>query len=282
MRAGPIFLFSIDLEDIRSLVPEGHRYADRLVANVERYLEFLHRYGMRCTFFTVGDIARRYPELVREIAAAGHEVGSHSSDHVPLNRHDRQSFREDIDRNLEQLARAGAHEVRGFRAPILSLTEKTAWAHDVLAEFGFRYSSSVLPARHPLYGWAGFSTECIRTESGLWEIPATVSRIPGFRIPFAGGSYFRVLPFAVVRRLFASESASGRPIVGYAHPYDIDTQQERFMFPEINRSPILNWMMYYNRAKVFPRLERLLTNGAKIIPYLEYVDRHLEAGERRA
>jgi hypothetical protein len=102
------------------------------------------------------------------------------------------------------------------------------------------------------------------------------------RVPFAGGSYFRVLPFAVVRRLFEFESTSGRPIVGYAHPYDIDTQQERFMFPEINRSPILNWMMYYNRAKVFPRLERLLTNGAKIIPYLEYVDRHLEAGERRA
>ncbi len=276
MAVDSIFLFSIDLEDIRSLVPDGHKYSDRVTANVERYLAFLDELGMRCTFFTVGDIARRYPDLVRRIVAAGHEIGSHSSDHLPLDRHDRNSFRDDIQRSLEDLAGAGASEVRGFRAPILSLTETTSWAWEVLAELGFTYSSSVLGAPSLLHGWPGFPTHCTRTESGVWELPPTLSQLPGLRVPFAGGSYFRVLPLALIRHLFRKEIDAGRPVVGYLHPYDIDTDQERFMFPEINERRILNWVMYYNRRSVFPRLEKLLSRGVRVVPYAEYVEQYLE------
>ena len=104
MADAPPFLFSIDLEDVRSMIPEGHRYADRVPLLVGRYLELLERHDLRCTFFTVGDVARRHPALVRDLATAGHEIACHGSDHVPLDRMGRAGFREDLARNLEDLA----------------------------------------------------------------------------------------------------------------------------------------------------------------------------------
>ena len=276
------FLFSIDLEDIRTLVENGHRYADRVPASVDRYLEFLARRDMRCTFFTVGDVARRYPELVGRIVGAGHEIGCHSSDHVTLDRHDRESFREDLQRNLDDLRAAGAEDVQGFRAPMFSLTRETAWAYEVLAELGFRYSSSVLAARSPVYGWPGFSSRCTWREPGLWELPLSLVRLPLVTVPVAGGVYFRVLPFPLVRRLFRRGLSGSEPVVGYFHPYEVDDEQEWFLHPEPVNSRFYTWLMYRNRSGVFPRLERLLDEGATIVPYAEYVTRELAPRERES
>jgi polysaccharide deacetylase family protein (PEP-CTERM system associated) len=270
-----VFLFSVDLEDVRSMIPEGERYADRVPANTERYLDLLARHGARCTFFTVGDVVRRHPELVRCIAAAGHEVACHGADHVQLDRQDAGSFRRDLERTLEDLARAGVHSVRGYRAPTFSLTARTRWAYEVLAELGFAYSSSVLPARNPLYGWPGFGSACRRTEAGIWEIP--MSLLPGLAIPFAGGVYFRVLPFPLIRALFARRFARGEPVVGYFHPYDVDTEQEHFMHPALGGNRLYNRLMYVNRGRVLARLERLLEPGVRVLPYAEYVGTQLEA-----
>jgi polysaccharide deacetylase family protein (PEP-CTERM system associated) len=273
MAEAPPFLFSVDLEDVRSMIPDGARYAERIPALVARYRELLDRRGARCTFFTVGDVARRYPSLVRELAAEGHEVACHGSDHVPLDRLGRARFRDDCLRNLEDLARAGCGEVRGFRAPVHSLTQATSWAWEVLAELGIRYSSSVLPARHPLYGWPGFARGCTRTESGVFELPLSLARLPGLDVPFAGGVYLRVLPFPLVRSLFRREIGSGRPVVGYVHPFDVDPEQERFVHPELGGSRLYHHLMYWNRRGTLARIERLAALGAPIVPYAEYVDR---------
>jgi polysaccharide deacetylase family protein (PEP-CTERM system associated) len=269
------FLFSVDLEDVRSMIPNGERYAPRVAANVERYLEVLGRNGARCTFFTVGDFARRQPALVRAIAAAGHEVACHGADHVPLERLGPQGFRDDLRRALDALEGAATVPVRGFRAPVMSLTPRTPWAHEALAELGFVYSSSVVPAGSALYGWPGFPERCLRTDAGIWEIPASV--LGGRRgIPFLSGVYFRLLPFAVVRAGFRRALDAGRPAVGYLHPYDVDTEQERFMHPELGDSRVLNQLMYWGRGRVCRRLDRLFGEDAEVMPYRDYVARVLE------
>lgn len=259
------------------MIPDGARFQERVPGNVARFLDFLGRHQMRTTFFTVGDVARRYPDLVGDLVAEGHEVACHSSDHVTLDQHDPESFRDDLARNLSDLARAGVDEVRGFRAPMFSLNAETAWAYQHLADFGFTYSSSVLPARHPLYGWAGFDPEPQRMEAGMWEIPVTLLNVPGLRVPIVGGVYFRVLLFAVIHRRCRSRFREGKPVVGYLHPFDIDTEQEPLMHPRLNGNRFYNWLMYRNRATVFERLEKLMALGATIMPYAEFVDTHLNA-----
>jgi len=273
------FLFSVDLEDVRTMIPDGARYTERVPAQVARYAELLARHDARCTFFTVGDVARRYPSLVRDLAAAGHEIACHGSDHVPLDRLDRATFRADLERNLADLAAAGAGRVTGFRAPVHSLVPRTAWAWEVLAELGLRYSSSVLPARHPLYGWPGFARTATRTEAGVWELPLTLAGLPGLDVPFAGGVYLRVLPFALVRACFDRERGQGRAVVGYAHPFDIDTGQERFVHPELGGRRLYHRLMYWNRGGMLGRIERLIERGAGVVRYGDYVA-GLAGGER--
>lgn len=278
----PPFLFSVDLEDIRQLVPGGDALRDRVEATTGVFLEFLERHAARCTFFTTGDVARRYPSLLARIVAAGHEVGCHSDLHVPLDRQDAASLRADIERCLEAYAAAGVRRVAGFRAPIGSLTAETRWAYEVLRELGFRYSASVLAARNPLYGWPDFGPDQPTKIEGLWELPVSLSPLPGLKVPFAGGVYFRILPYRAIAGLFRRRLASGRPVIGYLHPYDLDTEQEWFMYPEIGGSRLYNRLMHHGRQRVIPRLERLMRIGAPIVPYGEYVERWLEPGSADA
>ncbi len=268
--ASPLFLFSVDLEDIRTMFDGGERYAQRVPPMTRLYLDFLRRHRARATFFTVGQTARAYPDLIREIAADGHELACHTDTHLPLDRHDAGSLREDLKRNIGALQAAGAGDVLGFRAPTFSLTPATRWAYDVLEELGFSYSSSVLPARSPLYGWEDFGA-ATRRIGNITEIPMTLRRGPRLRVPFGGGVYFRVLPWWTVRREFAACAAGGRPALGYFHPCDIDVEQERFMHPYINNNKLYNFLMYLNRGGTLPRLEKLLAAGFRVVTYAEYV-----------
>ena len=265
-----LYLFSIDLEDVRFQMADGRRYAERVPACTRRYLEWLKANGSRCTFFVAGEVAEAYPDLIREILDAGHEIGCHTSHHIPLDRQTPEEFRADIAANVAAVRAAGAKDVRGFRAPIFSLIEKTAWAYGILRELGFTYSASVLPAKNPFYGWPGFGPDPKRMD-GIWELPMTVARFGTYVVPPAGGVYFRVLPRLFVMRAAAKARRSGRPLFGYCHPYDIDTAQEKFMHPDIDDSRFYNFLMYYNRKSVFPRLEAILRKGFRIVPYAEYV-----------
>ncbi len=269
------FLLGVDVEDVRTMVENGKTYAERVPANMQRFFEFFERHGVRTTFFFVGDVARRYPDLVREALQHGHEIASHGSEHIPLDRLGPDRFRRDVEQSLADLAAAGADRVLGFRAPTASLVAETQWAYEILAEYGFTYSSSVLAARNPLYGWPGFGTDFRRMDSGIWELPISLTSLPALNIPFCGGVYFRVLPLVLVRALFRREFARGRPVLGYIHPYDVDVEQEHFMHPELDGNRFYNELMYLNRSRVFTRIEKLLAAGATICPYADYLDRYL-------
>lgn len=271
MHRNHTFLFSIDLEDVRTLIPDGDQYAERVPAMTHQYLQWLERHDARCTFFVVGETAARYPDLIKRIVAAGHEVGCHTYEHTPLTELDATSFRADTQRTIDELIACGAPRPTGFRAPTFSLTARTSWAHDVLAELGFTYSSSVLPAPNPLFGWPEFGPEPRRLDSGLVEIPMTIGRVGPLAVPPGGGVYFRALPHILVRRA-RTTMPPNRPLLGYFHPYDIDVEQERFMHPGIDGSHIYNSLMYRGRSEVFHRLDRLMAEGYTITTYQQYLD----------
>jgi polysaccharide deacetylase family protein (PEP-CTERM system associated) len=267
MAGARTYLFSVDLEDVRLSIPGGERYAPRVEANTLRYLDWLDRHGFRATFFTVGEVARRQPDLVREIARRGHEIGCHSNEHITLDKQSPHEFRADVSAALEALARCDAGAVTGYRAPTFSLTAKTQWAYDVLAELGFSYSSSVLPAPNPLFGWPEFGAATRRMPSGVLEIPMTLTRVGPLRVPVGGGVYFRALPFRVIAWAMQRNDAA---VTGYFHPYDIDTESERFMHADIHGNRFYHWLMYFNRGDVFRRLDKLVDAGHRVETYASY------------
>lgn len=252
----------------------GERYAERVPLMTTRYLEFLRAHRATATFFTVGQTARAYPSLIREIAAAGHELACHTDHHIPLDRLNAATLREELLHNIDALVAGGADRVRGFRAPSFSLTPEAGWAYEVMSGVGLEYSSSVLPARSPLYGWDGFGFEA-RRMGDIIEIPMTLRSSRLLRVPFGGGVYFRVLPWLLVRSAFAQAAKRATPVLGYFHPCDIDAEQERFMHPYINDSQFYNFLMYLNRGGTLGRLERLLARGFQIMRYDAFIRERL-------
>ncbi len=264
-------LLSVDLEDVRDWVRDGAGYREAVPENTRNYLQQFKKWGAKATFFVVGEVARRYPQLIGEILAEGHELACHGDIHLQLDKMTPQEFRADMQRNLAALENAGGKGIKGFRAPTFSLTARTSWAHEILADLGFTYSSSVLPAANPLYGWPEFGREARRMAGGIWELPVTLHELPGLSVPLAGGVYFRVLPFFLTRWAIAKSLGKGQPVITYFHPYDIDTKQERFMHPDLGDKHHLNLLMYIGRAKVLKRLD-VLHRSFAFQAYDEYVN----------
>ncbi|MES2628653.1 MAG: polysaccharide deacetylase family protein [Bacteroidota bacterium] len=264
------FLFSVDLEDIRLRLDHPGKYQERVPQNTYRYLDWLRRHNSTCTFFVTGDMAVLYPSLIREILSEGHEIACHTFDHIPLDRQTALQFRDDMKRNMDVLYAAGASDIKGFRAPIFSLTPGTQWAYDVLAELGFTYSSSVLPAKNPFYGWENFGS-APRIMNGICEIPLTVAKFGPLTIPVAGGIYFRVLPWFFINREIQKCLENDIPAISYFHPYDIDHDQERYMNPGINNSRIYNFLMYYNRSKLLKKMDKVIEKGFRVMTYSDYL-----------
>jgi polysaccharide deacetylase family protein (PEP-CTERM system associated) len=271
---GNTFLFSIDLEDVRDFIPDGKKYKDGVPSNTIKYLDWLDKINAKATFFIVGKTAREYPDLVREIIKKGHEPACHTDTHIHLTRQTEAEFKKDCESFLNTMANLGANTVRGFRAPTFSMVEQSKWAYKVLHDFGFRYSSSVLPSGNPIFGWPEFSGKGFY--DGIYELPMNIGSWP-FKVPFGGGVYFRFFPVFILRQLFKTTFQNNTPVLSYMHPYDVDTGQEHFMHPHINDSKALNWLMYLNRREVLERMEYLMkTLNAKIIRYDEYLKPKLE------
>ncbi|MGZ4056341.1 MAG: polysaccharide deacetylase family protein [Bacteroidia bacterium] len=267
-----VFLFSVDLEDIRLRMNDGSKYKPRVEILVEQYLNFLNKYKAKATFFTVGDIPKEYPDLIKTIVSEGHEIACHSNKHIPVTNQSPEEFKTDLLKNIENLSNAGASNIIGYRAPIYSITPKTPWAFDILAEAGIKYSSSVLPAKNPFYGWEGFGEQPQKMKNGLWEIPVSVRGGNFLNVPFSGGVYFRVLPMMMIKNGFRKHYEKGKAVTGYFHPYDIDVEQESLMHPGINNSRFYNRIMYYNRKHVFSRLDTIMkTFDCEIITYKNYL-----------
>ncbi|HEX8126378.1 MAG TPA: polysaccharide deacetylase family protein [Allosphingosinicella sp.] len=281
MTGGPTFLFSVDVEDPRLGLPGGERFPPRVPALIDSYLDFLRRQGAKGSFFVVGEVARRHPEVIARIAGEGHELGCHSDAHIPLDRLGQARFRDDVGRNLDSLRDAGADRIAGYRAPFFSATVETGWMYEGLASLGFEYSSSVLPARNPQYGHPGFGA-APRLVEGVVELPVTLLPFGLLPVPF-GGLYFRILPKPLLRRGLAVQRRRGGILASYHHPYDIDTEQAHGHSGFRPWSPF-GLLMRVNRSAVLPRLEMAAALGFEFGPYGPHARRvrdDLNSGEGR-
>ena len=201
----------------------------RVEANMDRLLTQFARAGVTATFFTLGWVAERYPEVVRRIVREGHELASHGYGHQLVHSLTPAQFREDLVRAKGVLESTGGVAVAGYRAPTFSIGPRNPWAFDVLEETGHRYSSSVYPVKHDLYGVPDAPRFPYRPGAGaLVEIPMTTLRLGGRNLPISGGGYFRLMPYLLFRTLLRRfHAADNRPGVFYFHPWEIDPGQPR-------------------------------------------------------
>ena len=218
--------FTLDLEDHRPDETAELRFP----VITERLLDDLDEWGATGTVFAVGEVVRDHPDLVKRIAARGHEIGLHGARHTPLPEVGPDRFAAETAEATDRLAQLIGCPVRGFRAPIFSLVPASKWAPAVLTDLGYSYSSSVLPAANPLFGWPGAPTRPFRWPCGLVELPAPVHGVGSVRLPLFGGTYLRLTP-AVVARLLAQRAPKHAWL--YAHPYDFDVDEERWVVPEV-------------------------------------------------
>lgn len=248
--------FTVDVEE------DGTGPA-RAAAMTGRLLDMLDEAGARATFFIVGTFAEAQPGLVRAIAARGHEVASHGHHHRALATEGPGRLLQDLVRSRAVLEDLAGAPVLGFRAPMFSVTPETPWAGTVLAEAGFAYSSSVLPARNWLFGWPGAPRRPFLWRSGLLEIPVPVARLGPYELPVLGGMYLRYIPGWDVRRM-VRRMAAERPdsLWTYCHPYDLDTEARFTRRPEAGLvGSLFLWM---NRGVAAGRLRAMLAAAGSV------------------
>ncbi len=227
----------------------------RVEANVDRILSLLHEYGAKATFFTLGWVAERYPKLVRLIVMEGHELASHGYGHERASAQTPEGFRADVSLAKAVLEDIAGVEIRGYRAPSFSVGAKNLWAHDVLRETGYVYSSSVYPIAHDHYGMLDSPRFPYYLTNGLLEIPVTTVRWAGRNWPAGGGGYFRLLPYPVSRwSLRRVNSLDKRSAIFYFHPWEIDPAQPRVDAADARTK----FRHYVNLEHMEGRLRRLL------------------------
>lgn len=254
---------TIDVEDyfqVSAFAPyiaraDWDRRECRVERNVDRILAMLDEHDIEATFFTLGWIAQRYPQLVRRIADEGHEVASHGYAHERASDLSREAFRADVERAKQVLEDLCGTEVAGYRAPSFSIGPGNLWALDSLARVGYRYSSSIYPIRHDHYGMPDAPRFAHQAAGGLVEIPITTLRLFNRNFPSSGGGYFRLLPYALSRWMLRQVNAvDGEPAVFYFHPWEIDTGQPRIA--GIDRKT--RFRHYLNIHRMESRLQSLL------------------------
>lgn len=258
--------FTVDVEDYfqvsafeRQIARTNwDHYPLRVQDNTLRLLELLADYDVVGTFFVVGWIAERCPELVTEIRNAGHEIGSHSYWHRLVYDLTPAEFRVDLVRSRRILEDILGEPVRVYRAPSFSLTARSQWAFEILVEEGFQIDSSVFPVYHDRYGVpdANPAIHRLATPAGsLWECPLSVIRLAGVNLPVSGGGYFRLYPEQLTRYwLRKINREAQRPFVFYVHPWEIDPVQPRLGVG----SYASRWRHYVNLSSTYGKLETLL------------------------
>jgi len=243
----------------------------RVEKNTDKLLELLDESGQNATFFVLGWVAERCPEISRKIAAAGHEVASHGYAHRRVYTQSREEFGADIRRSKQLLEDQVGEEVFGYRAPSFSISEKVSWAYDELYDAGYRYDSSVFPVKHDLYGiseWPQRANCVVKTEEGGWvysadcvgechclrEIPVSTFRFAGQNLPITGGGYFRLLPYRFTRYLLNYFLfRKHQPFMFYLHPWEIDPEQ-----PHISGAGWKSRFRHYLNLDLTERRLRLL------------------------
>ena len=254
---------TIDVEDyfqVSAFAPyirrdEWDQRECRVERNVQRILELLAHKDIKATFFTLGWVAERYPQLVREIVAGGHELASHGYGHERASDLSRSAFTQDVTRVKHLLEDLGGAPVPGYRAPSFSIGTGNLWAFDVLAAAGYRYSSSVYPIKHDHYGMPESPRFAYRLSNGLLEVPVTTLRMMNRNLPSGGGGYFRLLPYALSRWMLRKVNREdGEAAVFYFHPWEIDPGQPRVAGIDART----RFRHYVNIARTEGRLQSLM------------------------
>ncbi|HEX6376024.1 MAG TPA: XrtA system polysaccharide deacetylase [Allosphingosinicella sp.] len=258
---------SVDVEDwfqvgaFETLIgrDQWDRLEPRVGRNSEAVLDLFEEAGVKATFFTLGWVAERHPALIRRAAEAGHEIASHGWDHQRVFNLGERGFRADLRRAHAAIADAAGIAPKGYRAPSFSIDARTPWAHRVLAEEGYAYSSSVAPLAHDHYGWPEAPRFAHRPLPGcdLIELPVTTVELAGRRLAAGGGGFFRLLPYRFSSwAIDRVNSADRRPAVFYFHPWEIDPGQ-----PRVAGAPLKSRLRHYSRLSAMrPKLLRLLHN----------------------
>jgi polysaccharide deacetylase family protein (PEP-CTERM system associated) len=264
----PCSIISVDVEDyfhveaFARVVDRNNwgAYASRVERNTERILDLFDEGQIKATFFILGWVAERYPRLVRRITERGHEPACHSYWHRLIYKLTPEDFREDTVRAKDCIEQAAGAPIYGYRAPSFSITGRSVWALDVLAQLGFRYDSSVFPVKHDTYGVPDAPRRPFRIETpfgSIVEFPMATFRFgTGPNLPIAGGGYLRMLPFSYTRMGVRRAWSEGLPVVSYIHPWEIDPEQPRI------HAPIKSRLRHYtNLGKTEVRLRKLLALG---------------------
>ena len=256
---------TVDVEDyfhVSALAPSIDRGSwasreSRVVGNTHRLLELFEQFRVRGTFFVLGWVAERHAQLVRDIAARGHEIACHGLSHRLVYEQSPQEFREETRRAKHLLEDITGASVLGYRAASYSIVRDSLWALDVLVELGFAYDSSIFPVRHDRYGMpdAERMPHRLRTPNGkaIVEWPLSTALFFGLRVPVSGGGYFRILPYWLTRWGLNAIERESQPFIFYLHPWEIDPEQ-----PPIRASRLSRFRHYTNLAKCEARLRRLL------------------------
>lgn len=263
----PPFALSVDVEDyfqvqafVRYVSPHAwNDWPSRVERNTRRLLDLFDERGARATFFTLGWVARKYPGLVKEIAARGHEVASHGMNHVMLTEQTPQTFHEDAVESKAVLEDCCGAEVIGFRAPSYSVNGSTLWALEVLAESGYQYDSSIYPIRRRRYGYAGGPTRPAMVASGsrsIAEFPLPTVGLGPVRVPVLAGAYLRLLPSWMSVAAARSFRDRGEPLVVNVHPWEIDPDQ-----PVIGPGRLQTWTHYARLSRTEAILRDVLASA---------------------
>jgi polysaccharide deacetylase family protein (PEP-CTERM system associated) len=236
---------------------DWHSMEYRVEANTQRILSLLDRHNAKATFFTLGWVAEKSPELVRTIQKEGHEIASHGYSHQLIYNQTPEVFRDETRRSKAILEDITGEPITGYRAASYSITNESRWALDILAEEGFVWDSSIFPVRHDRYGMPGTPRwpHTLTTDKGykLAEFPLSTLKLPGYTLPIAGGGYFRLFPYWFSQWGLGSINRQGQPFVFYLHPWEVDPGQPRLDVKWFSR------FRHYNNLDVCEaRLARLL------------------------
>jgi polysaccharide deacetylase family protein (PEP-CTERM system associated) len=227
---------TIDIEDYWSIFSRDWLYTeaepgDAVVRNTEWFLKTLAGHNVKATFFILGEVAEKFPSLIRKIAADGHEISSHGFSHKQIFRLTEEEFQREVANCRKLLEDITSSPILGYRAPAFSIMPQTKWALEILAQEGFKYDSSIYPISGRRYGWPGFSRDICKIDlpSGrsIVEVPLSTVTILGRILPVAGGGYIRHFPYTVTSWAMKHIQKT-RPVIVYMHPYEIDTQTQYF------------------------------------------------------
>jgi polysaccharide deacetylase family protein (PEP-CTERM system associated) len=246
--------FTIDLED------PSERYADngRYIAMTRRILDLCEETNRKATFFTVGQVARAAPQLLRDIAAKGHETAYHSHNHVSLTKENPERFRQECADDKDRLQQLTGQAVVGFRAPRFSLTPQSLWVLDILRDLGFLYSSSIMPTDVSLFGFPTAPQSAFAWPNGIIEFPLPVATVGKYSLPYLGGIYLYMMPSVLMRR-FVRKAGANEVLWTYTHPYDFDNTER---FSRMPNTPLwVSGVLWWARKQAEQKIREVLKLG---------------------